>query len=358
MGPIARDHTSGSKDWQLGRKGFSVPRNQAPRGDFLLGLKGSSAQFRPFPSASFSRWAPNGKVGSGKSPSKHEVPGTLSYSPGIDLDSQIGKLPVISMNEHPGKDSLPVYDRALLLHGSKRDEVLSLAEIEQYGLDSFSDRDYTSIYGMPPREWYQRGIRLLGRTTVECTRDVLGNRIGLDVGSLAARMSSKELVVIDPFAGSCNTLFWILRHLPNAMGIAFESDPLVFELAQRNLMAVDQKIELIHGDYATLIKACNVREDRGIVAFVAPPWGAALDEMQGLDLRCTTPPITEVIQQLTRRFLKQEMVFAIQVYETVSASSLSAIQTWFDWTDFRIYDLNEKGQNHGILLGTKGWVPG
>jgi len=60
-------------------------------------------------------------------------------------------------------DRLPrVYDRALLLHGCN--EVLSLAEIEQYGADSFGDADYVSIYGMRPREWYSRGIRLLGRT--------------------------------------------------------------------------------------------------------------------------------------------------------------------------------------------------
>jgi hypothetical protein len=35
------------------------------------------------------------------------------------------------MNEHSG--NAPVYDRALLLHGAKRNEVLSLAEIEQDG---------------------------------------------------------------------------------------------------------------------------------------------------------------------------------------------------------------------------------
>jgi len=27
------------------------------------------------------------------------------------------------------------------------------------------------------------------------------------------------------------------------------------------------------------------------------------------------------------------------------------------WTDLRIYDINEKGKNHGILLGTKSWAP-
>src|SRR6516165_7692931 len=120
------------------------------------------------------------------------------------------------MNQSPSNAPVPVYDRALLLHGSKRNEVLSLAEIERYGLDSFSDANYISIYGMPPRAWYRHGIRLLGRTAVECTRDALGDRIALDVASVAARMPSNQLVVIDPFAGSCNTLFWILRRLPNS----------------------------------------------------------------------------------------------------------------------------------------------
>jgi hypothetical protein len=189
------------------------------------------------------------------------------------------------MSERPSNSPSPVYDRALLLHGSKRNEMLTLAEIEQYGLDSFGDADYVSIYGMRPREWYRHGIRLLGRTAVECTRDKFGKRIGLDVASVAARMPSNQWVVIDPFAGSCNTLFWILRHLPNSEGIAFESDPQVFELTHRNLAALDQRIELAHGDYVRLLEERRVPEDRGIVAFVAPPWGAALDELQGLDLR-------------------------------------------------------------------------
>jgi precorrin-6B methylase 2 len=261
------------------------------------------------------------------------------------------------MNERAGNAQSRVYDRALLLHGSKRNEMLTLAEIEQYGLDRFADADYISIYGMPPREWYRHGIRLLGRTAVECTRDALGDRIGLDVVSVAARMPSNQLVVIDPFAGSCNTLFWILHHLPNSEGIAFESDPQVFELTQRNLATLDQRIELVHGDYVRLLEERRVPEDRGIVAFVAPPWGTALDEVQGLDLGRTTPPISEVIEQIARQFPKQNILFATQVYEKVSAPSLTQLQTRLDWTELRIYDINEKGRNHGILLGTKGWAP-
>ena len=250
-----------------------------------------------------------------------------------------------------------IYDRALLLHGSKRNELLTLAEIEKYGLDSFADADYISIYGMPPREWYRRGIRLLGRTAVECTRDALGERIGLDVAAVAARMPSNQFVAIDPFAGSCNTLFWILRHLPNSEGLAFESDPQVFELTQRNLAALDLRIELVRGDYVRLLAEHRLPKDRGIVAFIAPPWGTALDEVQGLDLRRTAPPISEVIEQIAHQFPKQNILFATQVYEKVSTPSLAHLQTQLDWTELRIYDINEKGRNHGIFLGTKGWVP-
>ena len=261
------------------------------------------------------------------------------------------------MNERSSYESSAVYDRAFLLNGSKRNQVLSLAEIEQYGLDSFADADYISIYGMPPREWYRHGIRLLGRTAVECTRDMLGERIGRDVASVVTRMSPNRVVVIDPFAGSCNTLFWILRHLSNAEGIAFESDPQVFELTHRNLAILDQRVELVHGDYVRLLGERQVPEDRGIVAFVAPPWGTALDETQGLDLHRTTPPISEVVDRIARQFPKHNILFAVQIYEKVRTSSLTQIQRRLDWTALHTYDINEKGRNHGILLGTKGWAP-
>ena len=249
-----------------------------------------------------------------------------------------------------------VHDRALLLYGSKRNKALSLAEIEKYGLDSFADPEYISIYGMPPREWIRRGVRLLGRTAVECTRDALADCIGRDVASVAMRMPANQFVVIDPFAGSCNTLVWILRNLSNSEAIAFESDQQVFELTLRNLAVLNQSIELVHGDYLRLLDERRVDKGRGIVTFVAPPWGTALDELEGLDLHRTTPPIKEVIDQFTRRFPMHNMLFVVQVYERVREPSLSDIRTQFDWSDLRIYSMNEKGQNHGVILGTKGCV--
>src|SRR6516164_5941503 len=82
----------------------------------------------------------------------------------------------------------PLHDRALLLHGRKRNKVLTLEEVQRYGSDSFSDPDYIRLYGMTPPQWYVRGVRLLGRTAVECTRDPLADRIGRDVAAVAASL--------------------------------------------------------------------------------------------------------------------------------------------------------------------------
>lgn len=258
----------------------------------------------------------------------------------------------------PSEDRKPVYDRALLLHGPKRDEVLTLEEVRQYGIDSFSDPDYVRIYGMAPSAWYRQGIRLLGRTAVECTRDALGNRIGRDIASIAATLpKTTHFTVIDPFAGSCNTLYWILRYVPNSQGMACEFDSRVYELTKRNIAGLDRTIDLQHGDYQSLLADRHLPPDHVLIFFIAPPWGAALEEVAGLDLRRTTPPVTDIIGDITRTYPSQRVLLTTQVYEKLNPTSLRDIQALLDWSELRVYDLNDAGKNHGILLGTSGWKP-
>jgi hypothetical protein len=82
---------------------------------------------------------------------------------------------------HPGKQA---YNRWFLL-GEKRHELLALHEVQQYGRDSFGDPDHVSIYDLKPHDWYARGVRILGRTAVECTPDRLADLIGRDVAAVA-----------------------------------------------------------------------------------------------------------------------------------------------------------------------------
>jgi|SRR6516162_5720326 len=128
--------------------------------------------------------------------------------------------------------SVPRHDRRFLLMGAKRNAELELQEIERYGIDSYGDADWVSVYGLRPAEWYARGVRMLGRTAVECTRDRLGDVIGRHVATVVRQPSP---LVVDLFAGSGNTLYWLLRHLPRARGVGFEIDPVVFALTRDNL---------------------------------------------------------------------------------------------------------------------------
>jgi 16S rRNA G966 N2-methylase RsmD len=250
------------------------------------------------------------------------------------------------------------HDRQLLLTGAKRNAVLELWEVQRYGMDSYGDADYVSVYGLPPAEWYARGIRLLGRTAVECTRDVLGGAMAEDVAAIAASAPRvDEARVVDLFAGSGNTLYWLLRRLPGSRGLGFERDGGVFELTRRNLAALTLDIDIVNCDFSAGLTGVAAVNDQLLVVFIAPPWGDALDPSSGLDLRRTEPPVADIVDLLLQRFPTNRILFAIQVYEVVDPDSLAELQRRFDWSQLRIYALNAPGQNHGLLLGTGHWHP-
>jgi 16S rRNA G966 N2-methylase RsmD len=250
------------------------------------------------------------------------------------------------------------YDRALLLGGEKRNAELELWEVQRYGTDSYGDADYVSIYGMPPADWHAKGVRLLGRTAVECTRDKLGDLIGKDIATFAGTApTTAGALVLDLFAGSGNTLFWMQRHQPGARGLGFERDPAVFRHTRRNLAALALPVEIANTDYLAGLADVRVSRDQLLIAFIAPPWGDALSGTSGLDLRRTTPPVTDVVDVLVHRFGQNRLLCAIQVYETVEAGSLAELTRRFDWSRLRVYDLNARGENHGVLLGTTRWTP-
>ncbi|HWO03099.1 MAG TPA: hypothetical protein VNS63_27910 [Blastocatellia bacterium] len=248
------------------------------------------------------------------------------------------------------------YDRQLLLGGAKRNAVLELWEVHRYGIDSHSDADYVSIYGMRPASWHAKGVRLLGRTAVECTRRV--SRCDRQ-GCCRCRRKAPYTVglLVDLFAGSGNTLFWLLRHFAGAQGIGFELDSQVFRLTQQNLAALESPINILNTDYRSGLSGVSVAADQLLIAFIAPPWGDALSKAHGLDLRFTKPPIAEIVDFLLHSFAHNPLLCAIQVHETVAPAPLVEVESRFDWSRLRVYSLNPLGENHGIPLGTKGWTP-
>jgi hypothetical protein len=248
------------------------------------------------------------------------------------------------------------YDRTLLL-GPQRRAVLALDEVERYGRDSYGDPDYLCLYGLRPSRWYAAGVRIAGRTAVECTRDALAERIAADVAAVVGDVGGAPLVV-DPFAGSANTLYWLVRTLPASTGVGFESDEQVHGLTAANLDLLAAPVEYLALDYRDGLARLTLPAGRPVVCFVAPPWGDALDPGSGLDLGRTAPPVVDVLDAVAGRAGPADrLLFAVQIHEHTGAASLAEVRGRFDWSARRDYRLTAPGTNHGVLLGTRGWVP-
>lgn len=248
------------------------------------------------------------------------------------------------------------YDRDFLLSPEKRNKVVELWEVEKYGRDCFDDPNHVHLYGMPPGEWYERGIRVLARTCLEAVKDPLGNKIGNDIAEVVARVPGNRAIgVVDPFAGSCNGLYAILRHLRGAKGIGFEVEAAVFDLTTRNIAQLDAPIELVRGSYKELLSSRRHSDEHLIVVFLAPPWGDALRPDTGLHLDCTKPPILEIVHDFEQVYGAQPVLYVTEVHEVNEPKALRAVEAAFDWSDLRIYDVNVPGLQHGILLGARRW---
>jgi hypothetical protein len=254
------------------------------------------------------------------------------------------------------QDTNRKYDRDFLLSPKKRNQLIELWEVEKYGRDCFNDPNHVHLYGMPPKEWYERGVRILARTCLEAVTDPLGNKIGGDIAEVVARAPCERAVgVVDPFAGSCNGLYAILRHLPGAKGIGFEVESAVFDLTTRNIAHLKAPIELFRGSYKDLIGSRRHPADHLIVVFLGPPWGDALQPDTGLHLDRTKPPILEIVRDFERVYGAQPVLYVTEVHEVNEPKALKAVEATFDWSDLRIYDVNAPGLQHGILLGTCRW---
>jgi hypothetical protein len=253
-------------------------------------------------------------------------------------------------------DNVPHYDREFLLSPAKRNQIVELWEVEKFGRDSFGDPNAVSLYGMTPAQWYACGVRILARTALEAVRDPLGNCIGQDVARVAATApSGSDFVVVDPFAGSCNGLLSILRHIPEAEGIGFESEQAIYDMSTRNIASLAASVRLKHGDYRTLLGQHSFPKGQRIVAFLAPPWADALSAETGLDLDRTKPPVGAIVDDFERVCPDNPILYVVEVHERLVPEPLAKLRASFDWSEVCIYDIAAPAGRHGVLLGTKRW---
>jgi hypothetical protein len=88
------------------------------------------------------------------------------------------------------------------------------------------------------------------RTAVERKRDAFADRMGRDVAAAAsAAPAVTGSVVVDPFAGSANTLYWLARYAQARRTVEFELDERLIGATHRNLPILGCEVELSHVGY-------------------------------------------------------------------------------------------------------------
>jgi hypothetical protein len=161
--------------------------------------------------------------------------------------------------------------------------------------------------------------------------------------------------VVDPFAGSCNALWSILRFLPSAEGIGFEAERAIFEMSTRNIASLGAPVRLFHGDNRDLLGQHRVPAGHRVVAFLAPPWADALGAQAGLDLGRTKPPIADIIDDFERVYPDSPVLYVVEVHERLVPEPLAALRAGFQFSELNIYDVAGPTGRHGVLLGTMRW---
>ena len=89
------------------------------------------------------------------------------------------------------------------------------------------------MFGLTPLFWYFCGIRMIGRTAVEMTRDLHADFIARSVAETLAPFGAIT-DVIDAFAGSGNLLFHVARALRTQRIVGLDATAEVMERTQRN----------------------------------------------------------------------------------------------------------------------------
>jgi hypothetical protein len=206
------------------------------------------------------------------------------------------------------------------LLGRRRYDVLNLDEVIEVGRILFGDPDGMSVYGMPPIDWYARGVRLLGRTCVEATPDVTARPIARTVRALLG--TGPRIGVVDLFAGSGNLMLHVARELSAAV-CGLDADEAVWRQTGGNLRMVGVTADLRHGNWLSYF-ADPLSVDTSVYV-ISPPWGNAFSFANGLDITATNPPIPHIIDTIAARDRSPRRYAVVQHTPVEPVRNVSAV---------------------------------
>lgn len=238
------------------------------------------------------------------------------------------------------------------LLGAKRSVVLSLEEIRRVGEEFYEDPEGLDLYGMRPRDYFEMGVRIAGRTAMECSNDIRAAGQAKAVREVIQRRSfSGPPSAVDLFTGSGNSLFHLARSIDAVTAVGFELDENVYELTRKNFEKIGFRARFEPGSYQALLRPEILPPQHPCVVLVSPPWGTGFSYLDGLDLRRTDPPIGEILSFVRGRLPDHELIFVIQTHEQTVAASVSEITTGRTvYAQGVIHASNRPGRNQGYLI--------
>ena len=204
---------------------------------------------------------------------------------------------------------------------------LTFREVRGAGWDLADNPNDLSIYGMKPIVWYPLGMRILGRSAVELTRDLHAKFVATEIARTLAEKGFRISDVIDPFAGSGNLLFHMLRATRASHGVGLDLGE-VLDLTRHNFTRLRwtgrlgfTRVSLHKQDWSHCV---DYLKGRPALVMVSPPWGPALDAA-GLDLRMTAPPVMEVLERLSQSAQGSPTFAMVQTYPQMIEASVREI---------------------------------
>ena len=94
-----------------------------------------------------------------------------------------------------------------------RHKHLSLDDIYHISDTYYGDAKLFHLFDMEPDVFYKKGIRILGRTAIECCIDAQASEIAKNAHDIYYTLFSHPPIVIDLFTGSGNLLYHISKTL-------------------------------------------------------------------------------------------------------------------------------------------------
>ncbi|EYF07706.1 hypothetical protein [Chondromyces apiculatus] len=175
---------------------------------------------------------------------------------------------------------------------------LAPAELGEVGRLVHGRAEDMALYGVPAPRMAAAGLRVLGRTALECTVDMHCVAIAEALYTLLGRpRRTPDLLVADLFCGSGNVGF----HLGRRLGVlvqASELDARVHAATQHNLSATGGPVALHRADYRDLLGQLAPRGPHDTYV-VAPPSGAASLPDDGTP-GDTSPPLGAIVDGIRR----------------------------------------------------------